>query len=250
MISRPLARGIDLLASGPHGKQYQAVWQDDATKEKEAEGLPLRPGCELAALLGPFMLMDNEGKASELPIGPYSISAAWKQQEGQAAEPPQIARKQEVDVVEFPFHVRLSAGRHPHTLEEPLIVRISLENHGSVPVCFLNRFYPFKHHFRIVLKREMDERGGQAAHGPDLVPLSVLPKISPDAGTGWITLQPGESLHVSFDAMGYLKDEGVYALQVAYQRRILIRDPKTGPRSTEQYRWESDTIRLNVAAKK
>jgi len=249
MISRPPAAGIDLLASGPDGKQYQAVWQDDATREKEAEELALRPGCELAALVGSFMLADNEGKTSGLPIGPYSISATSKQQEGQSAEPPQIAGKAEVDVVDFPFHVRLSAGRHRHTLEEPLIVRVSLENHGPAPVRLLNYFYPLKRHFFMVLRRETDELGGQADHGPNLVPLSMLSKITPDAG-GSITLRPGESLHVSFDAMAYLKDEGVYALQVAYQRRILILDPKTGPRNTEQYLWQSDTIRLDVVAKK
>jgi len=250
MISRPPARRIDLLASGPDGKPYQAAWQDDATKEKEAEELALRPGCELAALLGSFMLADNEGKTSGLPIGRYSISAAWKQQEGQAAAPPQIAGKGQVDVVEFPFHVRLSSDRRRHTLEEPLIVRISLENHGPVPVCFLNYFYPFKRHFSMVLRRETNELGGQAAHGPNLVPLSALTLISPDAGTGWITLRPGEGLHVSFDAMGYIKDEGVYSLQVAYQRTILILDPKAKARYTKQHRWESNTIELDVAAEK
>ena len=250
MIGRPPARGIVLLASDPDGKQYQAVWQDDATREKEAEELALRPGCELAALLGSFMLMDNEGKAPELPIGRYSISAAWKQQEGQAAAPPQIAGEGEVDVVEFAFHVRLSPDRHRHTLEEPLIARVSLENNGPVPILLLNHFYPHEQHFAVMLKRVVGERGGGTAHGPNLVPLAALTKISPDAGTGWITLRPGESLHVSFDAMGYLKDEGVYALQVAYQGTILILDPKTKARYTEQYRWESDTIRLDVAAKK
>jgi len=250
MISRPLAREIELLASGPDGEQYQALWQDDATKEEEPEEIALRSGCELAALLGSFMLVDNEGKTSGLPIAPYSISAAWKQQEGQAAAPPQIAGKGEVDVVEFAFHVRLSSGRHRHTLGEPVIVRISLENHGPVPIRLLNYFCPLEEYFIIVLKREMDEPGEQAAHGPDLVPLTPLTTITPHAGTGWITLRPRESLRVLFDAMGYLKDEGVYALQVAYPERILILDPKTGPRYTEQHRWESDTIRLDVVAKK
>jgi len=249
-IGRPNAAEIAIRAVGPDGTDYQAIWQDDAMGRREAEEVALKPGCELDTPLGSFILQDNQGKISGLPIGRYSISGVWARHGRGAEATPEITGKQEVAVVEFPFRIRLDAGHYRYAPKQPVKVQISMENRGSVPVRLLNYFYPHENHFAIVLKRRGDERDGKPAVSPNLLPPRELAAITPNAGTGWITLRPGESLRVQFDAADYLKEEGLYSLQVAYQRPILILDPKTGPRYTEQHWWESDTIELDVVAKK
>jgi len=239
---RPVSQRIELLARGSDGRNREVSWQGEALDEQLGETVPLQPKCQVSVLVGEFTFVDSVTKPPSLPLGLYSIKATWKTAGGEHTDEVLIRGEEEVYIAEFPFAVKI-AGRDLQVLGQLESVRISLENHGDLSVSLLNSFEPVELHFEVVLERQVDK--GRKELGPNLVPLRRM-KVTPDTSTGWIAIRPGESVRVSLDLEKYVKEEGVYRLQVVYPRKLVLKDAKATPRYTNQNRWASNQIEFQV----
>jgi len=244
IVKRPVLEDIELVVTGPDGKNHAVFWKGEASDERLEETVPLQPKCQVSVLVGEFIFVDDVTKPANLPIGLYSIKATWKTAGDKYIDKPPIGGEEDVDLVEFPFAVKIAADGL-QVLEQIGSVRISLENHGDLPVSLLNSFNPVELHFEVVLNRGMDSGREEKFLGPNLVPLRRM-KVTPDASTGWIVIRPGECLCVSLYLGKYVKEEGVYRLQIVYPRKIVLKDSKAPPRYTNQNRWESNAIEFEV----
>ena len=238
-IPRPVIDQLGFAVAGPAGTAgLSATATGTEPPGSPDREVPLRPHCSIRINLGSIRILGAGGADAPLPTGEYRVSPSWN-------EPATGQTLGEIvgaslELVEYPLRVALLSDHPVHRRGEPVVLTIRLQNDGKTPVRFLNCFLPYANHFLLSVN--------PLEPPPVSVPRAetMLALVTPDAGDGWMTLLPGESLSVEFDAGKEFGAPGRHSVRATYPRRILIRPEAGKPRYTKQYRWHSPPIPLVI----
>lgn len=152
-----------------------------------------------------------------------------------------FATKGQLVTSELLLEIKLESTRTSYKAggKPDIIARIT--NQNDFPIALMNKFIPTKDYFDI--KKDFKPVGGKDFKESEaelhLKSLETLP-----TNQLWLWLYPGENVDIPIDVE--IKDKGEYEISVEYTRKILIKKKGLEPYYTEQFKWSSNQLKINI----
>ena len=117
---------------------------------------------------------------------------------------------------------------------------IKMRNNHQYKIKLLNYFYPFKNHFDIYcddkLKKSKEKNSNKKI-------INLIPKISPDALSGWQILCPKDFITLHYNNLFDTVDrESCSAFHIVYNRQVVLFQSNRKSKYSASNKWMSNQI--------
>jgi hypothetical protein len=269
-LLRPTEKDILLDVNGLDKRRYSITFNEKEFEMLAKREIPLRPKCSIEIKLAKIVIGKPIKGESMIPKGNYSIRASWKKSglpdikevkfdATDESVSPSLGIQPTFD--EYPLSIVLVPYSKTYYQGDQISLTVRLHNNGVFSIGLMNYFDRYKDFFqfekRLTVSNEKEEQ-----------PMYARASITPNVRDGWITLLPGECLSTIIDAREEFEKPGEYKVVVTYYGSRILIYPKDGtlddpnyptlglkfppdgqPYYTQQYKWTSNEIDIDISEK-